>query len=87
MRKVEKKTWPEMFERVLSGAKTFDVRLADFKIKPGDILVLREWDPKTKKYTGRIIKKKVSYVSKTKNVKFWPKEEIEKHGLQIIAFK
>ena len=87
MKVVEKKTWPEMFELVLSGKKTFDARVADFNIKPGDTLLLREWNPKTKKYTGRKLKKKVAYVLKTKDVGFWPKKEVKKHGLQIISLK
>jgi ASC-1-like (ASCH) protein len=87
MKKIEKKCWPEYFEKILSGDKTFDVRLADWKCKIGDILILKEWDPKTKKYTGRIIKKKISYISKTKDFKFFSKKEIEKYGFQIIGFK
>lgn len=56
--KIEKKTWPEFFEEILNGKKKFELRLADFDIKSGDILVLREWDPETKDYTGRKIEKK-----------------------------
>jgi ribosomal protein S17 len=85
--KIEKKVWPEYFQKILDGEKTFELRLADFECKKGDILVLREWNPKTKGYTGRTIEKEVTYVLKTKDVKFWPKEDIEKHGLQIISFK
>jgi len=85
--KIEKKAWPELFQKILSGEKTFDIRLANFECKPGDILFLREWDPKTKQYTGRAIEKKVTHVLRTKELKFWPKEEIEKHGLQVIGFK
>ena len=85
--RIEKKIWPKFFHEILNGDKTFEVRLADFECNPGDVLVLREWDPKTKKYTGRVIEKKVTYVFKTKDVKFWPKEEVEKYGYQIIAFK
>lgn len=83
---IEKKTWPEFFQKIVEGKKTFEVRLADFSVNPRDVLVLKEWDPETKQYTGRTLKKKVTYVSKTKNMPFWPKEEIDKHGLQIIAF-
>jgi ribosomal protein S17 len=86
-RKIEKKTWPELFEKILTGEKTFDARLADFKIKKGDILVLREWDPKKKKYTGRTIEKKVTYVLKTKDASFWNKKDLNKYGIQIISFK
>ena len=85
--RIEKKIWPEFFQRVLDGVKTFELRLADFECNPGDILVLREWNPKTEKYTGRTIEKKVTYVTKTKDAKFWPEEDVEKYGYQIIGFK
>ena len=85
--RIEKKIWPEFFQKILEGTKTFELRLADFECKPGDILVLREWEPKTKEYTGRVLEKRVSYVVRTKNVKFWPKEEVEKYGFQIISFR
>ncbi|PIR72790.1 MAG: RNA-binding protein [Candidatus Nealsonbacteria bacterium CG10_big_fil_rev_8_21_14_0_10_36_23] len=87
MAKIEKKVWPEFFQKILNGDKTFELRLADFKCSLGDILILREWTPKTKSYTGRVLRKKVIYVLKTKNVKFWPKEDVEKFGFQIISFK
>ncbi len=83
----QKKVWPEFFEKIMSGEKTFELRLADWECTPGDILVLREWDPKTKKYSGRKVEKKVTYVTKTINQKFWSKEEVKKYGFQIIAFK
>lgn len=85
--KIEKKIWPEFFEKILNGNKKFELRLADFECNPGDILLLKEWDPKTQKYTGKRIEKEVTYVLKTKDVKFWREKEIEKYGLQIISFK
>lgn len=88
MMRIEKKAIPELFEKVLSGEKTFDARLDRFACKPGDILVLREWNPKKKEYTGRVLEKKVTFVLKTKDLeKFWTKKEIAKFGFQIIAFK
>jgi ASC-1-like (ASCH) protein len=86
MATIEKKIWPKYFELVKSGQKRFELRLADFKIKNGDILVLREWNPKKKKYTGRKIKKKVNYVLKFKLNDFGQKKEIEKRGLYVIQF-
>lgn len=84
---IEKKTWPEIFEKVKNGEKNFDVRLADFKCSPGDVLVLKEWDPKTEIYTGQTIKKKVKFIMKTKDLeKFWKKSDIKKHGFQVIGF-
>ncbi len=85
--KIEKKTWPELFQKILDGEKNFDARIADFDCKEGDILVLREWDPEKEEYTGRIIEKEATYVLKTKEVGFWPEEDLEKFGLQIISFK
>lgn len=85
--RIEKKTWPEFFEKVLNGEKTFELRLADFKCKSGDTLVLREWDPKTKKYTGRTLEKTVAYVINTKNVRFHTDKEIEKYGFYVISIK
>ena len=85
--KIEKKVWPEYFQKILNGEKKFELRLADFECKPGDILALKEWDPKTKEYTGRVLEKEVTYVLKTKDVKFWSKEDMKKYGFQIISFK
>ncbi len=84
---IRKKAWPGLFEAVLSGKKKFDLRLADSDIQEGDILVLEEWDPETGKYTGRKIEKKITFILKTKDLKFWPKKEIQKYGLQVIGFK
>ena len=84
---IEKKTWPELFEKIMKGEKTFDLRLADFDCKSGDILILKEYNPKTKKYTGRVLRKRVTFVLKTKDVNFWPKDDIERYGFQIMAFK
>ena len=85
--KIEKKIWPEFIEKIISGEKTFELRLADFECNPGDILVLKEWDPEKKEYTGRVLEKEVAYVMKTKEVKFWPQEEVEKFGFQVISLK
>lgn len=84
---ITKKIWPEYFQAIVNNKKTFEIRLSDFECKEGDTLVLQEWDPKTKKFTGREIQKIVTYVAKTKNLPFWKREEIEKYGLQIIGFK
>ena len=82
-----KKVWPEYFQKILDGKKTYELRLADWECNEGDILVLQEWNPETKEYTGREIEKEVTYVGRTKNTTFWPKEDVEKYGYQIIAFK
>ena len=85
MRIIKKKSWPEIFEKVLSGEKKFDLRLGDFEISEGDILILEEWDPEKKEYTGRKLEKRISYVLKTKDVEFWPEEDINKFGFVIVS--
>ena len=85
--KIEKKVWPEYFQKIIDGKKNFEIRLADFECKEGDILVLKEWDPETKEYSGREIEKEVGYVSKVNGFKFWKKEDIDKFGIQVIGFK
>ena len=84
--KVEKKIWPEYFQEILDGKKKFDLRLANFNIGEGDVLILREWNPKKKEYTGRSLEKEAKYILKIKTIKFWPKEEVDKYGYQIIGF-
>ena len=41
MKKIEKKIWPEYFQEVFDGKKTFELRLNDFSIEEGDIVVLK----------------------------------------------
>jgi ASC-1-like (ASCH) protein len=83
---IKKKTWPEHFNLVKNGKKRIDIRLADFKIKEDDVLILQEWDPKNKRYTGRQLKKRVKYILKFKLNDFGQKEKIEKKGIYIIQF-
>ncbi len=85
--KHEKKVWPEYFQKIIDGQKTYELRLADWECKEGDLLILREWDPKTKEFTGREIEKKVTYVIKTKDIKFWPEKDVLKYGYQVISFR
>ncbi|MBT3450473.1 DUF3850 domain-containing protein [archaeon] len=88
MKIIEKKILPQYFESILCGEKNYELRLNDFECTKGDLLILKEIDAETKEYTGRILKKEVGYVAKFKLDKlFWSKEEIEKHGIQIIALK
>ena len=86
MKRIEKKTWPDLFNKILSGEKTFDARIADFKISKGDTLILKEYDPIKKSYTGRKIEKKLIFVLNSKDQKFWTKKDINKYGLVIMGF-
>jgi ASC-1-like (ASCH) protein len=86
MRTIEKKIHPQFFKLVKSGKKKFELRLADFKIKKGDIFVMREWDPRKKKYTGRTIKKKVNHILYFKLNQFGQEREIKRKGLYVLQF-
>jgi len=87
MRRIEKKTVPDLFEKVLNGEKNFDLRIAEFECEVGDVLVLREWDPEMKEYTGRQIEKTVTFVMKTKDLRFWSQEDIAELGFLVMSFK
>ena len=56
------KIWPCYFKAILDGTKTFEVRVHNRSFWVGDVLQLREWDPKTKGYTGRHTKMSVTYM-------------------------
>lgn len=59
----ELKTWPEYFEAVDSGRKTFELRKNDRDFKVGDTLRLREYEPGPDRYTGRECTRVVTYVT------------------------
>lgn len=85
---IDKKVWPEYFSKILDGSKTYELRLNDFECNEGDILLLKEWDPQTEQYTGREIKKEVTYVGRFKiDELFWSEDEIKEKGIQIISLK
>lgn len=62
MKEVYKKTLPQYFQAVWNGDKNFELRKDEDNIQVGDELVLEEWNPKTKLFTGRLMKKTVTYV-------------------------
>ena len=61
----ELKTWPEFFQEIYCGSKTFEVRTRgtdEEPFCPGDVLVLREYERDTHTYTGRYTCREVAYV-------------------------
>jgi ASC-1-like (ASCH) protein len=84
---IRKKTWPEYFEKIINEKKKIEVRLADFKIKEGDILILEEYNPKTKQYTGRKIKKKVKRLFMFNPIKAHSFKDIKKFGFYEIELE
>lgn len=84
---IKKKTWPEYFNKILAKDKNCDLRLADFNLKEGDTLILEEWDPKTKKYTGRKIEKKVAHLTHVFPLDFASEEELAQCGQYLIELE
>lgn len=56
------RSWPEFFEPVRREQKTFELRKNDRGYREGDILLLREWEPKENHYTGRELRRQITYV-------------------------
>lgn len=59
----ELKTWPEYFQPILEGKKLFEIRNNDRKFEVGQWILLREWNPGTKEYTGRATTVEVLYIT------------------------
>lgn len=87
MRTIEKKIWPEFFREVKSGQHRAGLRLADVRLRRGDVLLLREWDPKTRKYTGRVVRRKVRWLTRLNIFKFYPRSAIRKRGVYLIEYQ
>jgi len=47
------KTWPEPFDDVARGLKTWEYRADDRGFRVGDALVLEFWDPSPDRLTGK----------------------------------
>lgn len=85
---IKKKVQQKYFEAIVDGRKRFEVRLADFKCKLGDTLVLLEQKNGTKQKSGRKVECEVLYKLNTKELsKFYSKKEIDKYGLLVLAVR
>ena len=86
--RIKKKVQQKYFGAVVEGKKRFEIRLADFRCKPGDILILQEQKQGTKKLTGREIKCEILSKFNTKEMeKFHTKKEMEKYGFVILSIR
>lgn len=56
------KVWPDYFAAIDAGEKPFEVRRNDRGFAVGDTLRLREYEPGPDEYTGREVKRRVSYL-------------------------
>ncbi len=58
----ELKTLEKYFNAMASGEKTFELRKNDRGFLVGHQLLLREYNPHSKSYTGRTLQWKINYV-------------------------
>lgn len=57
------KVWPEFYQATLYNLKLFEIRQNDRDYQVDDILILREYDPKTRRLTGEQIIRTITYVT------------------------
>lgn len=84
---VHKKIWPEFFELIKSGKKNCELRLADFSIAKGDMLVLEEFDPNKKEYTGRKLVKKIKALHRVDLARMYNIEDVKSKGLYLMEIE
>lgn len=58
----ELKIHPEYYNQILLGLKKVEIRLNDRNYQENDLLILNEFDPKTERYTGSQLKRKVDFI-------------------------
>jgi hypothetical protein len=56
------KCWPEYFQPLAIGQKSFEIRKNDRDYNLGDTLIIKEWNPETGKDTGRWVCKTITYM-------------------------
>lgn len=54
------KVWPEYFQDLYMGRKTFELRYDDRDFRTGDTVALMEWKPRKREFTGRVVEKKIT---------------------------
>jgi hypothetical protein len=58
------KCWPQFFEPIKRGEKTHDLRRADDRdFEVGDRMLLEEFDPRTKSYSGRRLVVEITFIT------------------------
>ena len=76
----ELKIWPEFFKLIDCGDKTFEIRKFDRDFRVEDLLLLREWDPATRSYSGRELHRQIAWMTERGNP--WVKE-----GFTVMGFR
>lgn len=89
MKTIIKKILPEWFNAIQNGTKDYELRLADFDVQEGDVLVLEEWvgSGVERKATGRVLEKNITHVRKV-DLSEWINQqpELTEKGFYVIRF-
>lgn len=64
MRTHELKILPPFYNAVVSGEKTFEIRLNDRDFRSGDLVFLKEYSKKDSCFTGRMVSAEIGFVYK-----------------------
>ena len=56
------KSWPEYYEAIADGSKSFDLRIDDRKYEVGDLVQFEEFRPATNNYTGMVTQRRITYI-------------------------
>lgn len=59
----ELKILPEYFKAQKAGKKNFEIRKNDRNYQIGDWLLLKEYNPKIKEFTGRKVMVEITYIT------------------------
>jgi hypothetical protein len=57
------KIQPQYFKEVCTGKKSFEIRKNDRNFQVGDLLYLQEFDLEEQEYTGRVVERKITYIT------------------------
>lgn len=57
------KAWPQFFGPVQDGTKPFEIRKNDRDYRVGDTLLIQEWCPKKRDFTGHECQAIISYLT------------------------
>lgn len=63
----ELKSWVGLFEPIMRGEKTHELRVLDREYQIGDTATLNEFDPIKRLYTGRTAKVEITYITSSQH--------------------
>jgi len=87
MREIIKKTKSDSFEAIVSGKKKFEIRIEDdCEYNEGDTLILKEVNSEGE-FTGREVKKRITWVSRTDKIDYWSKEQVDRFGFAVLSLE